>query len=115
MFVDRPGNGQAFVDAESLLRNQSFVSSADPVYRAQIDASFQPFMAAAPVGACVQGELAPQVQYRSRACDPLSGVTIDRFDFLHHPGEGFQYGYAAFGQDTVSALKDQLARQRRHQ
>jgi hypothetical protein len=116
VFVNQTGNGQAFVDAESLLRNQSFLSSADPEYRAQADTSFAPYMnppaISADAASCVQQDLAPRVQYHSRACDPLSGLTIDRFDILHHKGEGFKYGYADFGQDTVAAFKDQLEKQR---
>lgn len=112
VFVNGQGNAQAHVDVESLLRNQSFISSSDPQYRLQADACFIPYMQQPQQLACSQPDLAPQVEYHSRACDPLSGVTIDRFVPLIHPGAGYQYGYAQFGQDTVSSLKDQLARQR---
>jgi len=112
VMVNGQGSAQQFVDAESLLRNQSFVSSSNPEYRAQADACFIPYMQQPQSLACAQVDLTPRVEYHSRACDPLSGMTIDRFDVLAHPQQGFQYGYARFGQDTVATLKDQLARQR---
>jgi hypothetical protein len=114
--ADRLGNAQSQVDLESLLRNQSYVLSKDPQYRAQADACFAPYMQQqleAPLP-CVAGNLMPQVTYMSRACDPLSGAQIDRFDFLQYPGQGFQYSYGApqFGQNTVQQLKDEIARNR---
>lgn len=114
--ANRQGNGAAHVDVESMLRNQSFVSSSNPQYRSLSDQCVLPFMHnQEPITGCVPTQLTPQVNYHSRACDPMSGVTIDRFDPLIHPGAGFQYGYAAFGEDTVATLKDQLERQRPRQ
>lgn len=112
--ADRIGNAQSQVDLESLLRNQSYVLSRDPQYRAQVDACFAPYMQQKVELPCVAGNLMPQVTYLSRACDPLSGAQIDRFDFLQYPGQGFQFGYtpAQFGQNTVNDFKDQLARNR---
>ena len=79
--VNHLGSAQNFVDAESLLRNQAFIPSANPQYRAQADACFIPYMRPQPLQ-CVSSDLTPAVEYRSRACDNLSGMTIDRFDPL---------------------------------
>ena len=114
--VNNLGSAQNYVDAESLLRNQAYVASKNPQYRSQADACFAPYMQAqnaAPLP-CVSSDLTPQVNYTSRACDPLSGVTIDRFVPLIHQNAGFMYGAspATFGVDTVAAMKDELARNR---
>lgn len=105
------GSGQANVDAESLLRNQSFLPSSNPVFRAQADQQFLPYMQQVQPLSCVTSDLTPTVSYNSRACD--SSIIIDRFDPLITPGAGFQYGMSmsTFGVDTVAAAKDQIQRQ----
>lgn len=113
VYVDRAGNGQSQVDLESLLRNQSFVDSRCPAYRNQADNCLLPYMRRQEGSLpCVQNELVPQVQFHSRSCDPLAGLSIDRFDPLLFQGMAFQYGYAAIPSNTTLEFKNQLEKQR---
>lgn len=92
--VDRLGNGQSQVDLESMLRNQSYVSSSNAAYRQQSDAQLQQMLAQQNANAnipCVSTALMPQVFYMNKFCDPLSGIQIDRFDILQYPTQGFMY------------------------
>ena len=115
VFVDRRGNGQAQVDLESLLRNQSFVDSQSIANRIEADAQFAPYAQNTISNFPVENNLVPKVQYSSRACSQTSEMSIDRFDFLPQPRMGFQYGYgiSQFGVNTVNAAKDQAANMRK--
>lgn len=106
VFADRLGSAQSQVDVESLLRNQSFADGS----KAPTAPAAQPFAA----NGVVEG-LAPRVQYIHRSSDPLSGVSIDRFDPMPCPGMGFQYGYGTIPTNTTLELKNQLEQQRRYQ
>lgn len=108
------GSGQKFVDAESMLRNQSFLPSQNTQFRQQADQQFASYMQQPQSLTCISSDLTPIVSYNSRSCDPMSGTTIDRFDpLIVSGGAGFQYGMSAstFGVDTVAAAKDQIQRQ----
>ena len=113
VIVDRLGNGQSQVDLESLLRNQGGISSNCPTFISQQEQRFNALMAQqSNTLSTVQYDLVPQIQYRNRACSDMSGISIDRFDFLPIPRMGFQYGYADIPVDTVSVFKDQIAANR---
>lgn len=109
VIVDRMGNAQSQVDLESMLRNQSFVSSACPAYRLAADQCLKPYMADKPLQ-CASRALMPQVQYHSRACEPVQ--QIDRFEPLIAPMVGQANAYIYAGQNTKADFKDQLARSR---
>lgn len=111
VFVDRAGNGQSQVDLESLLRNQSFVDSTCSSNRAQADACLLPFAQAQQLQA-TQLDMVPRIQYHSRSCDPMSGLSINRFDPVLYKGMAFKYGYAAIPTNTTWELKNALERSR---
>jgi len=107
-------NGAAHVDLESLLRNQQMISSRCPEYRARADACLAPYMAAQAARplTCSRVELVPEFTQTRRSCSTISGITIDRFDFLQFPQQGFKKGYAWQPRDTRQELWDQLEKNR---
>lgn len=117
--VDRLGSAQSQVDLESMLRNQSFVPSKNAQLRADADAPLQQMfdqqnqekLKNMP---CVSTSLTPQTFYLHRACDPLAGLYIDRFDILQYPTQGFMYSAtpAQYGENTVNQALDEIARNR---
>lgn len=113
VLVDRLGNAQSQVDLESMMRNQAFVSSSCPAYRAESDKCFQKFLEPRPLQ-CASSDLVPQVNVLRRSCDPLSGQTVDRFAPLFQPylGQAQGFNFAQFGVDTKADFKAQIERSR---